>query len=490
MKNFLLLLISILYINGITASNFNKKCKKILAIPVADFSSSAEMTHTEQTVTLTDASTNTPTSWAWSFSPATVTYQNGTNASSQNPQVTFDVSGIYDITLTATNTDGSNAITKKNYVVGTGNLPINEDFSTITPTNWAIANPDGLKGWEAANRPGIDGNWSQVIRIDNYSYSATGQLDYIIVPKVDLSLLTNPKLVFDVAYAPYSAGAFERLYIDYSIDGGESYTTTSYDKSHLDLATTTYKTSGWGPASAGDWRTETIDISGYSSTQTIFRLIQVAGHGNGLFIDNVRITTDDAPTANFSSSAEMTYVGHTVTLSDQTTNIPNTWTWSFSPATVTYQNGTNANSQNPQVTFEASGTYNITLSVVAENGTSTITKKNYAVGTANLDISEDFSVITPTGWAIANPDNKEAWKAGNVTGADGNPSQVVMLNNYSFPYNGQLDYLIMPKINLSQISSPQLVFEIAYAPYGPANYERLYIDYSTDGGETYTNTLL
>ena len=35
---------------------------------------------------VSDLSTNTPTSWNWVFIPNTVTYLNGTNASSQNPE--------------------------------------------------------------------------------------------------------------------------------------------------------------------------------------------------------------------------------------------------------------------------------------------------------------------------------------------------------------------------------------------------------------------
>jgi PKD repeat protein len=286
MKNLFLILILLYSTNNIIANDFNR----ILAIPVAGFTSNAEMTCINHTVTLTDASTNTPTSWNWSFSPATVTYQNGTNANSQNPQITFNAAGTYDITLTATNASGSNAITKKNYVVGTGSLSLSEDFSVITPTDWAIVNPDNQEAWKAANVTGSDGNPTQAITMYNYMTPYFNQLDYLIMPKINLSQISNPQLVFEVAYAPASAVYFDRLYIDYSTDGGETYTATSYDKAHLDLATVGYDPNiSWSPT-AGDWRTETIDISGYSSTQTIFRIIQKNGFGNNLYIDNVRIT--------------------------------------------------------------------------------------------------------------------------------------------------------------------------------------------------------
>ena len=87
--------------------------KEYLVAPIANFTASATTTCQDSIVTFTDQSTNTPTSWAWAFSPAEVTFRNGTNANSQNPQVSFDIIKTYNVTLTATNVDGFNAITKK-----------------------------------------------------------------------------------------------------------------------------------------------------------------------------------------------------------------------------------------------------------------------------------------------------------------------------------------------------------------------------------------
>ncbi len=279
------ILMTVYLISYVTANNNN-----IQTVPVANFTSSAEMTFVGHTVTLSDASTNSPTSWHWSISPLTFTYQNGTNTNSQNPQITFDAVGEYTIAMAATNASGSNTAYKKIYVVGTGSLTLHEDFSTITPTNWVIANPDLNNGWRARTVTGADGNSTQVIGILNYQYGGyVGQSDYLVMPKVNLSAISNPQLVFEIAYAPYSAQHYDRLYIDYSTDGGENYTNTSYDKSHLDLATSSYNTNDWTPL-ASEWRTETIDLSGYASTQTILRFILVEGYGSNLYIDNVRIT--------------------------------------------------------------------------------------------------------------------------------------------------------------------------------------------------------
>ncbi len=84
--------------------------------PVSNFTASSLTPSVGETVAFTDLSSNAPTSWAWSFSPATVTYVDATTASSQNPHVQFNAVGAYNVTLTATNSFGSNPVTKIAYI--------------------------------------------------------------------------------------------------------------------------------------------------------------------------------------------------------------------------------------------------------------------------------------------------------------------------------------------------------------------------------------
>jgi len=107
----------------------------VTAAPVANFSADNLIPTIIETVNFTDLSTNTPTSWAWSFTPGTITYMGSTNASSQNPQVQFDVPGAYTVALMATNAGGSHTETKIDYIVATYLAPL-ADFTTdnLSPT--------------------------------------------------------------------------------------------------------------------------------------------------------------------------------------------------------------------------------------------------------------------------------------------------------------------------------------------------------------------
>jgi PKD repeat protein len=92
--------------------------------PVADFAANNTSPFTGSVVCFTDQSANNPTTWSWSFSPSTVTFINGTDANSRNPQITFDVAGTYDVTLTSSNSYGSDTETKTAYISVSDPLPV------------------------------------------------------------------------------------------------------------------------------------------------------------------------------------------------------------------------------------------------------------------------------------------------------------------------------------------------------------------------------
>ncbi|HTB07280.1 MAG TPA: T9SS type A sorting domain-containing protein [Bacteroidia bacterium] len=73
------------------------------------------------TVQYTDTSSGQPTSWSWTFQSG-----NPGTSTMQNPVVIYSVAGTYSVSLTATNANGSNTLTK------TGYITVNPD--PVTPT--------------------------------------------------------------------------------------------------------------------------------------------------------------------------------------------------------------------------------------------------------------------------------------------------------------------------------------------------------------------
>lgn len=87
-----------------------------IILPVANFSASATSITQSNTVNFTDTSTVAPggqaiTSWTWSFEGGTPTSSN-----TQNPSVTYNQTGSFDVSLTAANPSGSNTKTETDYI--------------------------------------------------------------------------------------------------------------------------------------------------------------------------------------------------------------------------------------------------------------------------------------------------------------------------------------------------------------------------------------
>jgi hypothetical protein len=87
-----------------------------VAAPTADFSGTPLTGTTPLSVTFTDASTDSPTSWLWER-------DNGsgwaTFSTSQNPTASF-TAGTWSVRLTATNSNGSDTLTRTDYIAVSG----------------------------------------------------------------------------------------------------------------------------------------------------------------------------------------------------------------------------------------------------------------------------------------------------------------------------------------------------------------------------------
>ena len=80
------------------------------AAPVANFVGVPTSGYAPLTVQFTDQSTHTPTSWLWDFGDGTPT------SALQNPSHTYASVGIYTVSLTATNANGSDSEIKIDYI--------------------------------------------------------------------------------------------------------------------------------------------------------------------------------------------------------------------------------------------------------------------------------------------------------------------------------------------------------------------------------------
>ncbi|MDX1909871.1 MAG: PKD domain-containing protein, partial [Saprospiraceae bacterium] len=89
----------------------------LVIAPVANFSANQTVITAGQSVQFTDLSTNTPTAWAWSFPGGTPV-----SSSVKNPLITYNTPGTYNVSLTASNSAGSDGETKIAYITVNPNV--------------------------------------------------------------------------------------------------------------------------------------------------------------------------------------------------------------------------------------------------------------------------------------------------------------------------------------------------------------------------------
>ncbi|MDD1694334.1 MAG: PKD domain-containing protein, partial [Methanoregula sp.] len=104
--------------------------------PTAGFTATPRQGLAPLPVQFTDTTTGSPASWAWDFNN-----DGTTDSTDQNPSYTFTSVGTYTVTLTATNSDGSNSITKTSYIAALTQQQVPE----FSPTNIYVANDGGVK---------------------------------------------------------------------------------------------------------------------------------------------------------------------------------------------------------------------------------------------------------------------------------------------------------------------------------------------------------
>ena len=338
--------------------NLNITGTPVTLPPIAAFSVSTTTPFIGQTVSFTDLSTNTPTSWAWSFTPSTVTYVGGTSSTSQNPQVQFNTGGLYSITLTATNAGRSDPETKNNYIsvlyAPVANFSANNtapaiaqtvtftDLSSNTPTSWAWSFSPATVTYVGGTSPASQNPQVQFTAGGLYTVTLTATNASGSDPETKnnyISVLYAPVANFSANNIAPAIGQIV-MFSDLSTN-----TPTSWAWS-FSPATVTYVA---GTSSTSQNPQVQFTAGGlYTVTLTATN-----ASGSDPETKNNYISVLYAPVANFSASTTTPNLGQTVTFTDQSTNTPTSWAWSFSPATVTYVAGTSSTSQNPQVQFTA-----------------------------------------------------------------------------------------------------------------------------------------
>ncbi|MGD2093265.1 MAG: PKD domain-containing protein, partial [Candidatus Aminicenantes bacterium] len=334
------------YTVTLTASNINgsdteTKVNYItvttLQPPVADFVASSTNISAGDSVDFTDQSTNVPTSWSWTF-------EGGTPGSStdQNPTVTYSTPGTYTVTLVAGNAAGSDTETKVDYI-----FVAEKPYCASQGTTFSME-------WIAGVEVGTMNNAS----------GAAGYTDFTSIT-CDLTGGNNVNVTLTPGFSGSTYTEYWKIWIDYNNDhdfedaGEEVF--SGYGSSVVSGSFTV--------ASGIDVVTRmrvSMKYAGYPTPCETFTYGEVEDYTANITSGN------QPPVAEFTADNTLIYEGDSVNFTDQSTNNPDTWDWTFeggTPATSTVQN--------PTVTYYTAGTYTVTLTATNAYGTDTETKVDY-----------------------------------------------------------------------------------------------------------------
>jgi len=419
----------------------------------AQFSGSPTNVCPGGTVAFTDMSTGSPTSWSWSFPGGTPSV-----STSQNPVITYNTPGTYNVTLTVSDGTGNSTETKTGYITVTnitadftgtptlvivGNTVSFTDNSTCDPTSWSWSFPGGTPSTSNSQNPVVTYNTAGTYSVTLTATNAGGsdsetKTNYITVSEVPLNYCSSQgnnssyEWISYVAFNSFSnsSGAagytdFTNLTVPMTAGGNVSVTLTpgfsgstyvEYWRIWID-----YNKDGdfadageqvFAPASSSSTVTGNFTVQSGASGTTRMRVsmkwnaipsyCEVFSYGE---VEDYLVSfgTPQPPAADFTASATTILEGQSVNFTDLTTNGPTSWAWTFNGGTP----GTSS-SQNPSVTYNTAGTYTVSLTATNSVGSDTETKTNYitvlavpscASVVAPLNGAADISITTNLQWS-------------------------------------------------------------------------------------------
>ena len=397
------------------------KIEKPTATPVAEFIASSNQVEVFYQGQLFDLSTNGAYKWDWkATSPSgTIVY----TSTQQNPIFSFDEEGWWEICLTSENDIGpSSKLCKSRYIevvppgefyMGpskiasnqggvlydnggkTGNYGNNRktsiDYFEIFPCGakeirlnfkqlklslgdggdrLRIYDGQDASGKEITPAGGITGvnftmfskstfkAFSGAMYITFESNSANNDSGFIATWDSELLPVANPKSGYTVDYTQIGNGS----QIDFVGDVKDAQGQVDYDWM-ID------GNSGYGA------KNKVFTTAFYTDGTYEVCLIASICNGVDTFCRNITVTTPTtAGFLDYSASNLRPKVGETIQLKAKTDYASN-FEWSIFPASFSFVGGTNLNSRNPQVVFNAGGAYTFTLRAWNSAGTRAATEK-------------------------------------------------------------------------------------------------------------------
>lgn len=307
--------------------------------PVADFSASATTISVGETVSFTDLSTNDPTAWNWAFEGG-----DPSSSTAQNPSVSYNTAGTYEVSLTATNEGGEDTETKSAYIT------VEEQVAEYC----------------SSNGQNVDYEWIAGVEIGAFSNTSSADGGYadFTAQTANLAAGATVNVTLTPGFASSSYAEYWKIWIDYNND--KDFNDPGEEVFSGNGSSTVSGSFTVASSASGTTRMRvTMKYNGEPTTCESFSYGEVEDY-------TVTFGGVAAPTAAFTASATTITVGESVSFTDQSSGSPTSWSWAFEGG-----DPSSSTAQNPGVTYNTAGTYQVALTVSNDGGSDTETKSGY-----------------------------------------------------------------------------------------------------------------
>ncbi len=327
--------------------------------PVAEFSADVTSGFAPLAVQFSDLSAGGPESWAWEFG-------DGNTSSEQNPKNTYNVAGLFNVSLTVSNASGASSEVKTNLInaIGEGGpvanfiadptaglKPLSVKFTDISsgdPTTWAwdFGNGNTSSEQDTSNVYNVEGLYTVELTVSNSKGASTE----IKTNLINVNSGSGPSAEF----AASTTSGLAPLAVDFSDLSTGGPTTWAWDFGNGDVSSVqnpsvSYNVAGLYSPSL------TVSNSEGANTEVKNNLINAAAVGG--------------PVAEFSASPTSGLKPLAVVFTDLSAGVPTNWAWDFGDGGI-------SSDQNPSHTYNKEGFFRVELTASNSAGASTEIKTN------------------------------------------------------------------------------------------------------------------
>lgn len=280
-----------------TATNLNNTgVNDPLVFCRADFRTDIREICPGTTVSFLDESVHTASNWSWSFPGGTPSTSN-----LQNPVITYNQPGVYNVTLTAGDGTTTNSKTINSYITVVPKVtayPMSEGFETYSSLEssvsvWRQMDFGNNNEWSIFTGAGFTGTKSA--RIANLNQPEEG-IDDLISQAFDLSSFTATDVVtmtFRTSFKRRTTTDSDRLRVMASTDCGQTWSTRR-TLSASNLSVGDVLATSWVPATQEDWKTWHVTNinSNFFLDNVMFKFEFKGGGGNNIYLDDINIYSE------------------------------------------------------------------------------------------------------------------------------------------------------------------------------------------------------